>query len=33
MPTSKKLILVCGLTPESGKLTTAAAQIYQDREI
>lgn len=33
IPTSKKLILVCGLTPESGKLTTAAAQIYQDREI
>ena len=33
IPTSKKLILVCGLTPESGKLTTAAAQIYQDKEI
>ena len=33
IPTSKKLILVCGLTPESGKLTTAAAQIYLDREI
>lgn len=33
IPTSKKLILVCGLTPESGKLTTAVAQIYQDREI
>ena len=33
IPTSKKLILVCGLTPESGKLTTAAAQIYRDREI
>lgn len=33
IPTSKKLILICGLTPESGKLTTAAAQIYQDREI
>lgn len=33
IPTSKKLILVCGLTPESGKLTTAAAQIYQDAEI
>ena len=33
IPTSKKLILVCGLAPESGKLTTAAAQIYQDREI
>ena len=33
IPTSKKLILVCGLTPECGKLTTAAAQIYQDREI
>ena len=33
IPTSKKLILICGLTPESGKLTTAAAQIYQDKEI
>jgi len=33
IPTSKKLVLVCGLTPESGKLTTAAAQIYQDKEI
>jgi len=33
IPTSKKLILICGLTPESGKLTTAAAQIYQDLEI
>ena len=33
IPTSKRLILVCGLTPESGKLTTAAAQIYQDKEI
>ena len=33
IPTSKKLILVCGLTPWSGKLTTAAAQIYQDKEI
>lgn len=33
IPTSKKLVLVCGLTPESWKLTTAAAQIYQDREI
>ena len=33
IPTSKKLILVCGLTPESGKLTTAAAQIYLDKEI
>ncbi len=33
IPTSKKLILVCGLTPESGKLTTAVAQIYQDKEI
>jgi hypothetical protein len=33
IPTSKKLILVCGLAPESGKLTTAAAQIYLDREI
>ena len=33
IPTSKKLILVCGLTPGSGKLTTAAAQIYQDKEI
>lgn len=33
IPTSKKLILVCGLTPESWKLTTAAAQIYLDREI
>lgn len=33
IPTSKKLILVCGLAPDSGKLTTAAAQIYQDREI
>ena len=33
IPTSKKLILLCGLTPESGKLTTAAAQIYQDKEI
>ncbi len=33
IPTNKKLILVCGLTPESGKLTTAAAQIYQDKEI
>ena len=33
IPKSKKLILVCGLTPESGKLTTAAAQIYQDKEI
>ena len=33
IPTSKKLILVCGLTPESGKLTTAAAQIHQDKEI
>ena len=33
IPTSKKMILICGLTPESGKLTTAAAQIYQDKEI
>ena len=33
IPTSKKLILISWLTPESGKLTTAAAQIYQDREI
>ena len=33
IPTSKKLVLVCGLTPESGKLTTAVAQIYQDKEI
>ena len=33
IPTSKKLILICWLTPESGKLTTAAAQIYQDKEI
>lgn len=33
IPTSKKLILVCWLTPESGKLTTAAAQVYQDKEI
>lgn len=33
IPTSKKLILITSLTPESGKLTTAAAQIYQDREI
>jgi len=33
IPTSKKLILVCWLTPESGKLTTAVAQIYQDNEI
>ena len=33
IPTSKNLILVCSLTPESGKLTTAAAQIYQDKEI
>lgn len=33
IPTSKKLILITSLTPESGKLTTAAAQVYQDREI
>ena len=33
IPTSKKLILISWLTPESGKLTTAAAQIYQDKEI
>ena len=33
IPTSKRLIVICGLTPESGKLTTAAAQIYQDWEI
>ncbi len=33
IPTSKKLILVCGLTPESGKLTTAVAQVYRDKEI
>ena len=33
IPTSKKLILICGLTPESWKLITAAAQIYQDKEI
>lgn len=33
IPTSKKLIVICGLTPESGKLTTATAQIYQDLEI
>ena len=33
IPTSKKLILICSLTPESGKLITAAAQIYQDKEI
>ena len=33
IPTSKKLILICGLTPESGKLTTAVAQIYRDKEI
>ena len=33
IPINRKLILVCGLTPESGKLTTAAAQIYQDIEI
>ena len=33
IPTTKKLILICGLTPESWKLTTAAAQIYQDMEI
>ena len=33
IPTGKKLILVCGLTPESGKLTTAVSQVYRDREI
>lgn len=33
IPTSRKLILVCGLTPESGKLTTAVSQVYRDREI
>ena len=33
IPTSKKLIVITWLTPESGKLTTAAAQIYQDKEI
>ena len=33
IPTSKKLILVYGLTPESGKLTTAVAQVYRDKEI
>lgn len=33
IPTNKKLIIISSLTPESGKLTTAAAQVYQDREI
>ena len=33
IPTSKKLIVISWLTPESGKLTTAVAQIYQDKEI
>lgn len=33
IPTSKKLILIAGLTPESWKLATAIAQIYLDQEI
>lgn len=33
IPTSKKLILVCGLIPESWKLTTAVTQVYLDGEI
>jgi uncharacterized protein (UPF0371 family) len=33
IPITKKLILIAGLTPECGKLTTAIAQIYLDQEI
>ena len=33
IPVTKKLILIAGLTPECGKLTTALAQIYLDQEI
>jgi uncharacterized protein (UPF0371 family) len=33
IPISKKLVLIAGLTPECGKLTTAIAQIYLDQEI
>ena len=33
IPTSKKLVLIAGLTPECGKLTVAIAQIYLDQEI
>lgn len=33
IPITKKLILIAGLTPECGKLTTAIAQLYLDQEI
>jgi len=33
IPTTKKLVLIAGLTPESGKLTTAIAQMYLDQDI
>ena len=33
IPTSKKLILIASLTPESGKLATAITQIYLNQEI
>ena len=33
IPVTKKLILIAGLTPECGKLTTAIGQIYLDQEI
>ena len=33
IPTSKKLVLIAGLTPECGKLAVAIAQIYLDQEI